>query len=180
MSKALKRYIAADIKSRMGDDKSLVVVQLDRLTVARVNDLRSKLRAEGAQMTVLKNRVASKVFDDMGLDGLGGVLEGMSAVAHGGGDEGVLTVSRIVTDFAKANKESTVHVLGGFMDGRVLSVGDVNTLATLPSRDDLLSMIASAVVAPMQNIAGQLNEMLAGVARAVDAVREQKEKADAA
>jgi len=180
VSKALKRYIAADIKSRMGDDKNVVLMQLDCLTVARVNDLRSKLRAEGARMTVLKNRVASQVFEEIGLNGLGDVLDGMSAMAHAAGEEGVLTVSRVVTNWAKENKESTVHVLGGFMDGRVLSVDDVQTLATMPSRDELLSMIACAVVAPMQNIAGQLNEMLAGVARAVDAVREQKEKADAA
>ena len=111
------------------------------------------------------------------MDGLGDVLDGMSAVAHGEGAESVLSISRVVTKWAKANKESTIKVLGGYMDGRVLSVAEVDTLATLPSRQDLLSMIASLVVAPMQNIAGQVNEMLAGVARAVDAVREQKEKA---
>ena len=177
MSKALKRMIAADLKSRLGEDRSMVVVQLDRLTVEKANDLRGKLREEGARMTVLRNRVAAKVFDELGLEGLADVPAGMSAIAHGRGDEGVLDVSRVLTSWAKGNKEHTIHVLGGFMDGRVLTADDVGTLATMPSRDDLLAMIASAVVAPVQNIAAQVNELLVGVARAVDAVREQKEQA---
>ena len=179
MSKALKRYLAADVKSRLGDARDVVVVQLDRLTVEKSNDLRGKLRAEGARMTVLRNRVAAKAFEDLGLDGLDGVLDGMSAIAHGEGEESVLSVSRVLTDFAKANKEGGIKILGGYMDGRVLEASDVATLATLPSKDQLLAMIASTVVAPMQNIAIQLNEMIAGVARAVDAVREQKESAAA-
>ena len=60
---------------------------------------------------------------------------------------------------------------------RISDAEDVETLATLPTRDQLLSMIASAVSAPIQNIAAQVNELLVGVARAVDAVREQKEEA---
>ena len=63
------------------------------------------------------------------------------------------------------------------MEGRRLSPAEVEILATLPNRAQLLSMIAAVVSAPMQQIASQLNELLAGVARAVDAVRESKEKA---
>jgi large subunit ribosomal protein L10 len=177
MSKQLKRYLAADVKTRLGDERDAVVVQLDRLTVLAANDLRNKLRAEGARMSVMRNRVARKAFEEMGIAELGEVLEGMSALAFGGGDAGVLSVSRVVVDWAKKHKDGGIKVLGGYMDGKVLTAAEVNTLATLPSRDQLLGMIASAVVAPMQNIAGQLNEMLAGVARAVDAVREQKEQA---
>ena len=104
-------------------------------------------------------------------------LDGMSAIAHGENDETVLAVSRVLSDWSKAHKENGIKILGGYMDGKVLNPADVATLATLPSKDELLSMIASAVVAPMQNIGGQINEMLSGVARAVDAVREQKEAA---
>jgi large subunit ribosomal protein L10 len=63
------------------------------------------------------------------------------------------------------------------MEGRTLTAPEVETLAGLPTKPELLSMIASAVAAPIQNIASQVNEMLAGVARAIDAVRDQKEKA---
>ena len=140
MSKKLKRYLASDVKSRLGEARDVVVVQLSGLTVEKSNELRGKLRAEGAHMTVLRNRVATKAFDELGMEGLGEVLDGMSAIAHGEGDESVLAVSRVLADWTKANKESGIKVLGGYMDGQVLEAKDVATLATLPTREQLLSM----------------------------------------
>jgi large subunit ribosomal protein L10 len=179
MSKQLKQYLKSDLKSRLGEDRDLIVVGLEKLTVERANDLRGRLREDGARMTGLRNRVARIAFDELGLEGLGGVVHGMSAVAHGG-SEGALSVSRVLSDWNKKHRDGELAILGGFMEGKVLGPEDVKKLATMPTRDQLLSMIASAVVAPMQNIAGQLNELLAGVARAVDAVREQREGEEAA
>jgi large subunit ribosomal protein L10 len=109
------------------------------------------------------------------MQGAGEILAGMSAVAYGGAD-GVVGVSRVLSEWTRKYKDSGVQVLGGYLDGQRLSAAQVETLATLPNRQQLLSMIASAVSAPMQQIASQVNELLAGVARAVDAVRETKER----
>lgn len=176
MSKQLKTFLAQDLKTRLGDTRSVIVLRLDKFDVAHANDLRGKLRGQGARMTVLRNRVARYAFQDLGMDGVQTLLKGMNAVAYGGPD-GVLAVSRALSDWTKKNKASGVEILGGYVDGRVITSADVETLATLPSRDQLLAMIASTVTAPMQSIASQVNELIAGVARAVDAVREQKEKA---
>ncbi len=176
MSKLLKQYLKDDLKSRIGEDRDVIVVGLDRFNVDMANDLRNRLRTDGARMTTLRNRVARRAFDELGMDGLGDIVSGMAAVAHGG-SEGALSVSRVLTDWNQKHKDGGIVLLGGYMEGRVLGAADVEKLATMPSRDQLLSMIASAVSAPMQNIAGQINELLAGVARAVDAVREQKETA---
>jgi large subunit ribosomal protein L10 len=83
----------------------------------------------------------------------------------------------VLSDWTRKNRTAGVAVLGGYVDGRVISAADVETLATLPSREQLLAMVAATVVAPMQNVAALVAEILAGVARAVDAVREQQEKA---
>lgn len=176
MSKQLKHYLKQDLKSRLGEERQLVLLRIDRLDVANANALRSQLRGEGARMTVLRNRVARHAFRELEMEDAGTLLAGQSAVAYGG-EQGVLAVSRIVSDFTKKNRNAGVEILGGFVDGRVITPADVETLATLPSREQLLAMVASVVVAPMQQIASQLNEMVAGVARAVDAVREQKEQA---
>ena len=173
MSKQLKRWLKDDFKKRLGDERSIVVLKLDKFSVERANDLRTRLRGEGARMTVVKNSVTRMAFAELDMQGAGDLVSGMSAVAFGGTD-GVLTVSRVVSDWTKKNKEGGVSILGGFMDGQRLSAAEVETLATLPNRSQLLAMIASAVSAPMQQIASQLNELLAGVARAVDAVRETK------
>lgn len=176
MSKQLKKLLKDDFKKRLGNERSVIVLKLDKFSVERANDLRTKLRGEGARMTVLRNRVAEKAFGELEMQGAGEILAGMSAVAYGGAD-GAASVSRVISDWTKKNKDGGVSVLGGFMDGRKLSPAEVEVLATLPNRAQLLAMIASAVSAPMQQIASQVNELLAGVARAVDAVRETKEKA---
>ena len=176
MSKQLKRFLKDDFKQRLGSERSVIVLQLNKFSVERANELRTKLRGEGARMTVVRNKVAKLALDELDMKGAGEIFTGMSAVAYGGAD-GAASVSRVVTEWTKKNKDTGVSVLGGFMDGRKLSPAEVEILATLPNRLQLLSMIAAVVSAPMQQIASQLNELLAGVARAVDAVRESKEKA---
>lgn len=176
MSKQLKTWLRQDFDRRLGDERTVVVVRIDKFTVAGANELRGSLRKQGARMTVLRNRIARRAFDELGMVGAGGLLKGMSAIAYGGKD-GLPAVSRVITEFKKKNKDAGIEILGGFLDGNVLSAPEVEAMAGLPGKPELLAMIASAVVAPMQNIASQVNEMLAGVARAVDAVREQKEKA---
>lgn len=176
MSKKLKSYLREDLKRRLGNERSMIVLRVEKLSVANANDLRASLRKQGARMTVLRNRVARHAFGDLGIGEASKPVKGMSAVAYGGPD-GVLGVSRVVSEWTKKNKEAGVQVLGGFMEGQVLSAPQVEALAGLPSKNELLAMIASAVSAPMQTIASQVNEMLVGVARAVDALREQKEKA---
>lgn len=176
MSKQLKNWLREDVKRRIGNDRDVIVLRLDKFTVAGANDLRSSLRKHGARMTVLRNRVARKAFDELGIVGAGGMLKGMSAIAYGGKD-GLPAVSRVVTEWTKKNKDSGLKVLGGSLDGQSLTAPEIEALASLPGKQELLAMIASAVSAPMQTIASQVNEMIAGVARAVDAVRDQKEKA---
>ena len=176
MSKQLKNWLREDFTKRLGDERSMVVFGVEKFTVAGANELRGALRKQGARMTVLRNRIAQRTFDDLGIADAGTLLKGMSAVAFGGKD-GLPAVSRVVAEYNKKNKDAAVQILGAYMDGQVLSAPQVEVLATLPGKPELLAMIASAVSAPMQTIASQVNEMIAGVARAVDAVREQKEKA---
>lgn len=178
MSKQLKKWLKDDVKRKLGDERAVVVLRLNKFNVERANDLRTRLRNEGARMTVLRNRVARLALAELDMKPAGEVVQGMSAIAYGGTD-GVLSVSRVVSDWTKKNKDGGISVLGGFMDGQKISSQQVEILATLPSRPQLLSMIASVVSAPMQQIASQVNELLAGVARAVDAVRETKEKQNA-
>ena len=173
MSKQVKRWLKDDLKARLGNERSVILLKLDKFSVERANDLRGKLRGEGARMTVVKNRVARLALCELEMAGAGEALSGMSALAYGGSD-GVASVSRVVSEWTKKNKDGGIAVLGGFVDGRKITSAEVEILATLPSRPQLLAMIASAVSAPMQQIASQVNELLAGVARAVDAVRETK------
>ena len=78
MSKQLKKLLKDDFKKRLGDERSVIVLKLDKFSVERANDLRAKLRGEGARMTVLRNRVAAKAFGELDMHGAGEILAGMS------------------------------------------------------------------------------------------------------
>ena len=177
MSKALKRYLADDLRNRLGDERDMIVLRLDKFTVARANDLRSKLRSQGASMTVVRNRVAKHAFETLGVGEITQLFKGVNAIAYGG-EDGAMGVSRALAAWSKDNKDGGIEIVGGYMEGKVISATEVTTLATMPTRDQLLAMIASTVVAPVQQIAVQVSEMIASIARAVDAVREQKEAAN--
>lgn len=95
MSKQLKNWLREDFRRRLGDDRAVVVLRIEKFTVASANDLRGNLRRQGARMTVLRNRVARRTFDELGMGGAGGLLKGMSAIAYGGRD-GLPAVSRVI------------------------------------------------------------------------------------
>src|SRR5580765_7292090 len=110
MSKQVKLWLKDDLKARLGNERSVVLLQLNKFSVERANDLRTKLRGEGARMTVVKNRIARMAFADLEMTGAADAITGMSAIAYGGHD-GVASVSRVVSDWTKKNKEGGVSVL---------------------------------------------------------------------
>ena len=135
MSKQLKNWLREDFRRRLGDERSVVVLRIEKFTVSSANDLRGSLRRHGARMTVLRNRIARRTFDELGMGDAGKVVKGMSAVAYGGKD-GLPAVSRVLSDWTKKNKDAGVQILGGYMDGQVLSAPEVEAVAGLPGQPE--------------------------------------------
>jgi large subunit ribosomal protein L10 len=170
MSKRVKNLMVKELADELRAAQSCVVVGLGPLDVATTTEFRSDLRAKGLRVRVLKNRVAAHAMQELGWDGVGGLLTGTSAVAFGEG--GAIVASKCLLDWERKLKQK-VEVRGGWLEGRLLGVADVRTLATIPDKKTLLSMIASAVTAPVSQIAGLLGEMISGVARAVGAAADK-------
>ena len=171
MSKRIKHLMAEQIAKRLEEQESCVLLGIGNLDVAGATELRTKLREEGVSLTVLKNRVAAHALHEKGWDSVNELVNGPSALAYGEG--GALTASRILVDWERKAPKS-LSVRGGYLDGKLLDVDAVKMLATIPDRPTLLSMLAAAVAAPVSQVATLVGEVLAGVARAVGAVEEQK------
>lgn len=176
MSKRVKRLMVRDLAGELGTTDSCVVVGVGPLDVATTTNLRSELRQKGLRLRVLKNRVASHALREVGWGGVDGLLDGSSAVAFGEG--GAITASKCLVDWERKVPEGALRILGGYMDGKVLGVDQVRQLATIPDRPTLYAMLASLVVQPIGQVVGLLNELIAGVARAVGAVAEKKQGND--
>ncbi|GGO08582.1 50S ribosomal protein L10 [Saccharibacillus kuerlensis] len=137
------------IAGKLRESVTTVVVDYRGLNVAQVTELRKQLREAGIEFQVLKNSLVRRATAAAELSDLDAVLTGPTAIAFG--TEDVVTPAKILNDFAKAN--DALELKGGVVEGRVVSADELKALASLPSREGLLSMLLSVLQAPMRNFA---------------------------
>lgn len=141
-NKELKAAIVADIKSKFDRAKTVVLVDYRGLNVAEVTELRNQMRQAGVEYCVLKNTMINLAITDMGIDEVKTHLEGPTAVAFG--YEDMIAPAKILTEFAKKNKNMTVKC--GVSDGAYIDVAGVEALAALPSREVLIARIMGSMM----------------------------------
>ena len=158
---AEKQGYVAELKAKIDASQGGVIFNYGGITVDQDTKLRKELREAGVHYEVVKNTLMKIAIKDTAIEGMSQHLEGTTAVAIAGED--ALAAARILYKFCEASK-GKFELKTGYMDGEVLDAEGVKTLATLPNREGLLSMLLSA-----------LTGNLRGLACAIDAVREQKE-----
>lgn len=172
MSKKLKEWMAGEVRRGVGSAPACVVVGYKRLPGGASADLRAHLRRSRVDLTVVRNRITAHALAGTTLEGIRPLIKGPTAVATGGEDAAAL--AKAVMDGLKGRAD--LECRGGFVEGRVVTGAEVKHLAALPSKPELLSMIAAAVSEPAANIARGIDAILVGAARAVEALREKKAK----
>lgn len=142
------------------------------LKTAELNELRKKLREAGVEYRVVKNTLAQFAAKRMGRDDLADSLEGPIAVALGYGE--ISDPARIIADYIRTSK-STLRVKGGFLPDCIMNPKEVETLATLPGRDVLISQVIAGVQSPIASIIGVLAAPIRGVVGVLQARIQQLE-----
>ncbi|ODJ56902.1 50S ribosomal protein L10 [Brochothrix thermosphacta] len=160
----VKKGWVSEIQTKLENSVSTIVVDYRGLTVEQVTELRKQLREAGVELKVLKNGLVRRAATAANYEGLNEVLTGPNAIAFSNDD--VVAPAKILYDFAKVNE--ALEIKAGVIEGNVVSAEEINTIASLPSREGLLSMLVSVLQAPMRNFA-----ML------TKAVAEQKEQEEA-
>jgi large subunit ribosomal protein L10 len=127
------------------------------LSTAEMSDLRRKLREVGVEYRVVKNSLAQFAAKKAGMDELADSFSGPVAVALGYGE--IPDAPRVLADYIHATK-STLGIKGGFLGYRLLTSGDVDTLATLPAREVLISQVMAGIQSP---IVGLVNVLVAPI-----------------
>lgn len=150
-----------EIAEKLRESKSAVLTDYRGLTVKQLTELRKLCRDAGVDFKVYKNKLAQRATAEVGVSGLDQYLTGPTAMAFAK-DE--VTAAKILNDFAKKNDK--LELKGGVVDGQVMGEAEIKTLAELPSREGLLSMLLSVLQAPVRNFA-----------LAVKAVAEKQEQA---
>ncbi len=162
---AKKAEAVKNVNEMLTNAETAIVVDYRGLTVAEVTDLRKQLRDAGIKMMVIKNKILERAVEGTDYEDLKSTFVGPTAVALS--DEDAIAPAKILKKFA--DDHEALEIKGGFIEKKVQTLDKINEYATLPSREDLLSMLASALQDPMRKIA-----------RAVKAVADKKSEEEAA
>ena len=159
---AQKQAVVAELKEKLQNAVTGVLVDYSGINVADDTALRGKLREAGVEYSVVKNTLTRFAAKEVGLEELSDVLNGTTALAISNDD--VVAPAKVLYEFGKDHDYFTIK--GGFVEGKVVSVAELEKLATMPSKETLLCMLLYA-----------LNGNVSGLARALQAVVDQKNEA---
>ena len=166
-----KKAVVAEISEKVAHAQSIVLAEYRGLEVGDMTALRAKARSAGVYLRVLKNTLARRAVTGTPFEGLGQHMVG--PLAYGISPDPV-AAAKVLNEFAKANEKFVIKA--GAMPGQVMTSKQVATLATMPSREELLAKLMGTMQAPVAKFVQTLNEVPGKFVRTVAALRDQKEK----
>ncbi|EKF24845.1 50S ribosomal protein L10 [Mycolicibacterium hassiacum DSM 44199] len=175
MAKPEKAAAVADIADKFREASAALVTEYRGLTVADLKELRRSL-GDSATYTVAKNTLVKRAAAEAGIEGLDDLFVGPTAIAFVKGE--AVDAAKALKKFAKDNKALVIK--GGYMEGRPLSVAEVEQIADLESREVLLAKLAGAMKANLAKAAGLFNAPASQVARLAVALQEKQSGEQAA
>lgn len=177
-----KAAIVTEVKERLERSSSVLVTEYRGLSVRALAELRRNLRPVGGAYKIYKNTLVRRAAAEAGID-IEEHLVGPTALAFtettaDGAAGDVVTVAKVLKDFAKANPELVIK--GGLLDGAPLDAAEIKKLADIEPREVLLAKFAGLMAAPMQQLAGLLQAVPRDFAYGLQALIEKGGGTDAA
>ena len=164
MERAQKEELVSTLNDLFQNTGVVVVAHYTGLTVSQMTELREKVRAEGGQVKVAKNRLAKLALKGTEVEGITDLFQGPTVIVS---SQDPVAAPKIAVQFAKANEN--LEILGGAMGTTLLDVNGVKSLAALPSLDELRGKLVGLVQAPAGKIARVVGAPAGGLARVIGA-----------
>jgi large subunit ribosomal protein L10 len=171
-NKAQKQKDLEALTSQFQEAKAAMLVGFTKMTVGKDQELRRQLREAGVSYAVVKNTLARKAAAGTPLEPMTEQFKGVTAVALSTSDP--VGLSKAIAKFSKANPE-IFSFKTGLVEGKVIALRDVEAIASLPSRDELLSKVLFLVNCQAQRLVTVLQAVPRNLAIVVEQVRAQKE-----
>jgi len=177
-TKAQKQELVTTLATRLGRSSTVYVTDFTGLSVAKLTQLRRRLRQAGTEFVVVKNTLARRALADARLAGVGGGgggglerhLAGPTGLVLAGADP--VAAAKVLADFAREFEKPAIKA--GLVDGKAVTAEQVKRLASLPSRIELLAQLGGTLQAPMAGLVGALNGLLMNVVGALEALRTKR------
>lgn len=153
VTRAKKSEQVEKLSGELKTVSSLVVATFSKLTVAQDYELRKALRGAGAKYQVVKNTLAERAAKGTKLEGALHDLAGVTSIAYTSGDP--VRLAKALSKYAKDNPELTFKA--GVVEGRVISIAEIESLATMPSKEEIYSKLLFLINAPAQRLLTSIN-----------------------
>jgi large subunit ribosomal protein L10 len=166
-----KQAVVAEVSAQLAKAQAVILAEYRSIPVKDMTELRKRARVSGVYLRVLKNTLVRRAVADTPFKGLSEKMVG--PLAYGISSDPV-AVAKVLQEFAKDNEKFVIKA--GAMPNVVMSAREVADLARLPSRTELLTKLVATMQAPIAKFVRTLNEVPSKFARALAAVRDQKER----
>src|SRR3954453_50971 len=170
MNREQKSAAITEVASQIREAQAIFAVDYRGLTVKQASELRGRLIAIDANLRVVKNTLTERAADEVGIDALKQFLNGPTAFTFVNGDP-VLAAKALAAFRREANDLPSFK--GGYMDGKELSIEDIESLSRLPSLEVMHGQLVGMIASPLTGLARALNAILSGIAIALGQVQEQ-------
>lgn len=164
-----KKAVVAEVTEQFKDAQAALVAEYRGLTVAQMTDLRSKARKSDIYLRVVKNTLARRAIQGSEFECMKDQFTGPLALAI---SKDPVAVAKMLSEFAKDNDK--LKIRAGAMSGKLMSIEQVQALAKLPSREQLLAILVGTMQAPIVKLVRTLNEVPSRFVRTLAAVRDAK------
>jgi large subunit ribosomal protein L10 len=176
VTRAKKIEQVEKLSAELQKTSGVVIATFGKLTVAQDFELRKALRSSGAKYRVVKNTLAARASKGTGVEEVLKNLEGRTSIAYTQGDP--VALAKALSKYAKDNPEFTFKA--GVVEGRVVSIKEIEALATMPSKEEIYSKLMFLINAPAQRLVTVMNAVGRDVAVVLNqGVKEGKFKGEA-
>lgn len=170
-----KEQLIAEIRENISNSDVAIMTQYVGMNVAQATELRKQLREAGAKFKVYKNTLARRALRELGLEPAADFMEGPTSWAF---CKDAVAPAKILKNFGK--DVQFVVMRGGILTGSVVTGAQLEALAELPSREQLIAQVVGTIAMPLRNTVGVLSALPRNLVNALDQIRKQKEEAQAA
>ena len=173
VSRAKKKEQVEKLSGELQNVSSVIVSTYSKMTVAQDYELRKAVRGTGAKYQVVKNTLAERASKGTKVEEVLKNLSGVNSISYTTGDP--VALAKALSKYAKDNPEFTFKA--GLVEGRVISINEIQALATMPSKEEIYSKLLFLINAPAQRLATVMNAVGRNLAVVVDqGVKEKKFK----
>ncbi|MGE5482627.1 MAG: 50S ribosomal protein L10 [Bacteroidota bacterium] len=176
MKREEKGQVVAEFREKLANASGAVLADFRGLTVKESTELRRRLREQGVELRVVKNRLLQRAAQQAGVSGLDPYLEGPTAIALSQGDPAAM--AKVLHQFTREHKNLVLKA--GVLSQRAITSEEVVKLAELPPREVLLGRVLGQMQAPLVGLVSVLQGSVRQLVYALDAIRRQREEAGGA